>query len=219
MANTLGAVTICGSAAASMVAYMISTTERREVRAQTVDDLRSSDWAATPVVLLDRGRWERKQDRVIDTTRAALLRALADGGDLFLFLEDDVEVNRAIRSNLAAWPPLRDHRPGGHFYASLYNPQVGSLDAARDAETYRIADPELTYGAQALVFSAATAAWILQRWDEGIGMPDIRMPRLAARRCPVLYHRPSLVQHRQVPSGWGGVPHRAVDYDRDWRAG
>lgn len=206
-------------AAAGMVAYMISTTERREVRRETVADLRTSDWAAPPVVVLDLARHARKQDRIGDTTRRALLRALADGGDLLLLLEDDVEVNRTIRANLAAWPPLRDRRPGSHFFASLYNPNVGSIDPAADGATWRRVDPELAYGAQALVLAATTAAWILQRWDDVVGMPDIRMPRLAARCVPVLYHRPSLVQHRETPSAWGGAPHHAPDFDRHWRAG
>ena len=189
------------------------------MRQQSIEDLRTSDWGAPPVVVLDLARHERKQDRVTDTTRRALLRALRDGGDLVLLLEDDVEVNRSIRANLAAWPPLVERRAGDHLFASLYNPNVGSIDPAADRPTARVVDPELTYGAQALVLAAATVRFILHHWDEGIGMPDIRMPRLAARCTPILYHRPSLVQHRPVPSAWGGVAHHAEDHDRTWRAG
>ena len=66
--------------------------------------------------------------------------------------------------------------------------------------------------------SVATACWILDHWDEQGGFPDIRMSRLAGQRSPVYMHRPSLVQHRQVPSVWGGVAHTAIDFSPDWRA-
>ena len=79
-----------------------------------------------------------------------------------------------------------------------------------------MADPEAVYGGQAFLMSVATARWILEHWDDG--MHDIMWPRLAAQRSPVVYHRPSLVQHRGVPSTWGGVQHHASDYSPDWQA-
>jgi len=40
----------------------------------------------------------------------------------------------------------------------------------------------------------------------------------AGRAVPIYYHRPSLVEHIGDVSTWGGRHHRAVDFDRDWRA-
>jgi hypothetical protein len=59
---------------------------------------------------------------------------------------------------------------------------------------------------------------VLERWDELQGYPDIRISRLAGRLTPLWFHLPSLVQHRAVPSVWGGVAHQAPDYDAEWRA-
>ena len=49
------------------------------------------------------------------------------------------------------------------------------------------------------------------------GYHDIRMTRLAARVTPLVYHRPSLVQHLAVRSTIGGVRHEAADFDAGWR--
>jgi hypothetical protein len=51
-----------------------------------------------------------------------------------------------------------------------------------------------------------------------IGMQDIRMSRLAGRKCPLFYHTPSLVQHVGERSTWGGSFHWAQDFSPDWRA-
>jgi hypothetical protein len=49
-------------------------------------------------------------------------------------------------------------------------------------------------------------------------MQDIKLSRLAAPLCPLLFHSPSLVQHVGVASTWGGPYHQASDYDAYWRA-
>jgi hypothetical protein len=201
----------------TLAAFILSTTGRRQVREGTIASLAASDWGSPPTVVLDQQRYSSPGARMVDNARTLLLRAVAGGAELVLFLEDDVEVNPHIRYNLEHWPPLRTWRPGQHLFASLYDPNVGSLDPGADGPTWRIVDPDLAYGSQALLLSRATVRWILQRWDDLPGLHDTRMPQLAARVTPVLYHRPSLVQHRQVPSVWGGVPHAAADFDPTWR--
>lgn len=201
-----------------LVAYMISTTARRHVRHQTLANLAATDWGTPPVVLVNQGRYRTEKACAADNARSALLCAVARPGDVFVFFEDDLAFNRSIRWNLEHWEPLLAREPDGYFFASLYNPNVGSLSPDLDRPTHRIADPELTYGAQAFVLSIRTARHILEHWDDLRGLHDTRMPRLAARQSPIYYHRPSLVQHLPVPSSWGGVAHSAIDYDEAWRA-
>ena len=201
-----------------MRAYLTSCEERHEVCASTVADLKATDWAAPPTVVIDQARFERVQARVTDTGRRLLERAVAEADDLFLYLEDDLAFNRSLRWNLEHWAPVTERGPGDPFVASLYNPNVVLPATAEDPAPFVVADPRRVYGAQALVFSVTTARSVLEQWDEVPGMPDIRMPRLAARSSPVWYHRPSLVQHRPVGSTWGGAGHEAVDFSPSWRA-
>jgi len=202
-----------------LVAYVLSSTSRRDVRRDTIANLAATDWGAQPVVILDQQRSPDLTKRAVDNARSLLMRAVAGPGDVFLFLEDDLDFNRSLRFNIERWSPLVERPIGGDFYASLYNPNVGSLCEDDDGDTFRIVNPELVYGAQAVLMSTSIATWILRRWDEGSGFHDIRMSRLAAKRTPIYFHNPSLVQHRAVPSMWGGVAHEASDYSQDWRAG
>ena len=202
-----------------LTAYILSGTSRRDVRRDTIANLAATDWNAEPVVIIDQLRTPDLRKRALDNTRSLLLRAVSGPGDLFLFLEDDLDFNCSLRFNIERWPPLLERPIGGDFYASLYNPNVGSLSPDLDGDTFRIANPELVYGSQAVLMSTSIAAYILRRWDEGRGLQDIRMSRLASRRTPIYYHQPSLVQHRPVPSMWGGVAHQACDYSPKWRAG
>ena len=200
-----------------VTAYMMSCSERDEVRARTLDDLRRSDWQNDVIVQIDRSRQTRKQSRVEETAFLLLRHALEAGASFVLFLEDDLEFNRHLRHNLAEWVPLRAATPSGHFFGSLYNPCIRSIIEEPDA-AYFLADPDAVYGSQALLMSRSTIEYVLDNWADVPGMPDIKMSRLAARNGPLFFHVPSLVQHVGVQSTWGGSPHVAPDYQRDWRA-
>ncbi|WP_436794245.1 hypothetical protein [Actinospongicola halichondriae] len=203
----------------AIVAYISTMTTRRDVRAQTIESLLSTDWTTPPVAVIDQGRFAVGGSNSTDNAREVLERAsAADGWDLLLFLEDDVDFNQHLLHNLENWPPIVDLEPGDHFCASLYDPDIGSLDPTQDGETYRIVDPLLTYGSQAILLSRPTLDWILDNFRAHIGLSDIRIFHLAARKTPIFYHRPSLVQHRAVPSMWGGVAHQAKNYDPTFRA-
>ena len=204
---------------AEIVAFMGSVTTRRDVREQTLRNLRGTDWGVEPRVVLDRARHAEAKLRSTDTIREALERAAQTAGwDLVLFLEDDLEFNRHLRHNLLHWPPILDLEPDAHFCASLYDPGIGSLDPTNDGATHRIVEPMLAYGSQAVVLSRPTVNWILDGFRNHYGLGDIRVVHLAARKTPVHYHLPSLVQHRQVPSHWGGVAHHAENFSEDFRA-
>ena len=197
-------------------AYMFSCAERSAVREETLAFLAATDWGKPPVVVLDRGLHERKMSRIVDTARELLELAVAGAADVFLVLEDDLDFNRFLRYNLERWKPLVDHVEGEPFFASLYNPNVVPVRSLTDTAAYTVAEPEKVYGGQAFVMSVATGRWVLEHWDDGTH--DVMWPRLAAQRSPVFYHRPSLIQHREVPSTWGGRRHQATDHSPDWKA-
>ena len=198
-----------------IVAYMLSCRARDVVREQTLERLAATDWAEPAVVVMDGVEAERAQERQERTARRLLERARDDGAAFVLFLEDDLEFNAHLRHNLTRWQPLCAAGPDGHLLGSLYDPGVAALEWDR-ARAYSVAHPELIYGSQALLLSRATVARVLAGWDAVPGMQDIKISRLAARDGPIHYHRPSLVQHVQVPSTWGGSLHWARDYSPHW---
>jgi predicted O-methyltransferase YrrM len=146
-----------------------------------------------------------------------LQKALKDGTELILFLEDDLEFNLNFRYNLEHWGPLQHFQSGDHFYASLYNPNVGELERHQERDLI-IARPEMVYGSQAVVLSRATVAHMLAHWGEIPGMQDIKMSRLAGQVTPLYFHLPSLVQHTGINSVWGGHFHTARDFQPRWKA-
>jgi hypothetical protein len=154
----------------------------------------------------------------MNLVRRALEAARRSDGELFLFLEDDLLFNRFIRQNLLAWEPIRAFRRGEHFFASIFDPgvSVSRLDAkARWAEV----EPNSAYGAQGLVISKRTVEHLVTCWGAVRSIhADTKLPRLAGFVCPILYHRPSLVQHVGFDSLWGGPYLSADDFDPGWVA-
>lgn len=200
-----------------IAAYMLSCRERALVRRETQERLAATDWGAAARVVLDPGGDDCPQQRQSRAAREVLRRAIEEAPDFMLFLEDDLEFNDHLRCNLMAWEPLAGTPQGGHFFASLYNPNIREL-RRDDARACFLADPEAVYGSQAFVLSLETARHVERHWETIPGMQDIRMSRLAAMVTGVYYHAPSLVQHVPVPSAWGGGYHSAVDYSPDWRS-
>jgi hypothetical protein len=196
---------------------MTTCLERTPVRRRTLSHLAATDWGAEAVVIVDRAVLPTPKLRSLDTALRLLERALEGPGDVFVYLEDDVEFNASLRWNLERWWPLVARPADGHFFGSLYNPNVVPADAPRGPTWAEVA-VEHVYGSQAWVLSTATARYVLDHWDEESGLQDIRISRLAARVTALLYHQPSLVQHLAVRSSIAGPAHEAYDYDPDWRA-
>ena len=201
-----------------IAAYMLSCPDRDEMRKRTLANLARTDWNEPAIVEIDRTNHERRQDRQSETALRLLEHAIANGPEVFLFLEDDLDFNLHLRHNLESWYPLRHLAPGGHFFGALYNPKIRHVDRD-DALNFFVADPIAVYGSQAFVVSAATARHIVSNWNTQIGMQDIKMSRLASKRTSIYYHQPSLVQHIGVQSAWGGPYHQAIDFQQDWKAG
>jgi GR25 family glycosyltransferase involved in LPS biosynthesis len=201
----------------SISAYMLSCPDRDAVRARTMASLKACDWKQPVRLVIDRATSDRRQDRQEQASFKLLQKAIKDGAEFILFLEDDLDFNVNFRHNLEHWEPLAGTQAGGHFFGSLYNPNVGEQERRPERATM-IARPETVYGSQAIVLSRATAAHIVNHWGEVRGMQDIKMSRLAAQVTPLYYHLPSLVQHTGVSSLWGGHFHSARDFQARWKA-
>lgn len=195
---------------------MLSCEARRELRERTLCNLRGAGWTEPVWVEVDRSSHVRPQERQSATSFLLLSRAVADGPDAILFLEDDLDFNRHFAHNLLHWVPLRSAAYGGHFFASLYNPTISELERRADTHCF-IARSNAVYGSQAFVLATETARFIVEHWERVPGMQDIKMSRLAAEVTPIYYHVPSLVQHVGT-STWGGATHTACDFDPGWRA-
>jgi hypothetical protein len=198
-------------------AYILSCPDRQQLRLQTLVNLRSTDWNEEPEIEIDQTTCERRQERQERTALCLLQRAVDEGSEYILFLEDDLDFNLHLRRNLQSWYPLAKTPSRLHFFASLYNPNIRSL-AQSPPHAYFVADPNAVYGSQAFLLSLITARYITEHWGDVVGMQDIKMSRLAARQCPLYYHTPSLVQHVGVESAWGGGFHSAADFSRDWES-
>jgi hypothetical protein len=200
----------------SVVAGMISCPARETWRAETLGRLAATDWGAAPVLLqVDDGVGDDPRERQARASLRLLQRFLVEGReDYFLFLEDDLDFNRHLRHNLAAWPLLRSR---AITLASLYNP--GIVEQACDVPNRAyLVRPDYVYGSQAFLLSRRTAQFLVEHWNTVEGMQDIKMSRLAGRlKRPIWYHSPSLVQHVGQQSTWGGLFHYAPDFDAEWK--
>jgi hypothetical protein len=200
-----------------IAAYLLSCPERQAIRSQTLQNLQDTDWNEAPRLVLDQSTASSRQERQEITAMRLMKQAVAEGSELILFLEDDLQFNRHLRHNLEGWPPLRSYQPGDFFFGSLYNPGVSELDRYPQLDFF-LADPQSVYGSQAIVLSRATAEHVIAHWGEVLGMQDIKFSRLAAQRSSLFYHLPSLVQHTGVHSVWGGAFHTAGDFQVDWQS-
>lgn len=197
--------------------FMISCASRESVREATLRDLASSDYTGTVELVLDDELGSTPIERIHRTWVRALDRAAQSTSTFVLILEDDLTFCRWFEHNLCSWPLLTWERSQHAFFASLYNPGRPVV-VRRERERYQVAAPGAVWGGQAVVLTPGTARYVASHWHEAPGNPDQKMPRLASRVTPIYFHLPSLVDHREVETTWGGIRHRAIDFDRDWRA-
>jgi hypothetical protein len=201
-----------------IVSYMQSCPTRNRVLGKTLADLATTDWGAIPMIELDDAATGSPLLRQRMLVRRILERAVRDGADFVLLLEDDLEFNHNLSWNLSCWFPLRVTNRSDYFFASLFNPGVRFRNVVVEM-AYAQAEPPTVHGSQALLMSHGMARYLVNCWGvEPAAHLDLRLQRLAARVCPILYHVPSLIQHRRTPSTWGGPFKEAADFDRTWRA-
>lgn len=202
----------------SLRAYMASCIARDELRARTLASLNATDWNGALTVEFDDPHLPTPLERAAELARRILRFAAKQNDEIFLFLEDDLDFNRHLLHNLAAWTPLRRHTAGSHFYASLYNPGVRFVRSFPNS-AYGEACASSVLGSQSMVLSRATARYVVTCWGVEPGpFADCKVARLAARVCPLFFHLPSLVQHIGTNSLWGGPFHQASDFDKLWKA-
>ncbi|HXU80703.1 MAG TPA: hypothetical protein VN914_04860 [Polyangia bacterium] len=202
-----------------IVAHVLTCPERAPVLRNTLASLRASDWGEEPRVLENRDQHRDGRVRIQRGTRAVLERALAEGAEAILYLEDDLVFNRHLRRNLEAWAPLAAAAPDAPFYGTLFRPPgIPVLEGGALANTARL-PAERTFGNLALVLSRATMRHALEHWDEEVLEADAKLARLAGRLGPLWLHTPSLVQHVGGRSVWGGVFLQAEDFSPVWTAG
>jgi hypothetical protein len=197
-------------------AYMLSCNQRSVVRGQTLANLRLSDWGVEPQIQLDREAHQSASVRMAATVCELLRCAVLASAQFVLFLEDDLRFNRYLRHNLDWWLHTVDAGPSSHFFGTLFNSSASSFGSNVCGNTF-VVDEKCAFGSQALLFSLATARHLLEHWEWHGGLHDFRMYYLASMVGPIYGHTPSLVQHVNVPSTWGGPYARAPDFSPDWK--
>jgi hypothetical protein len=216
------------NATTAIAAWMISCPEREEVRKATIQNLAGTDWGDAPLqVLVDPeataapqgqsppGAQQHKVQQITRQVLHALQQFLDHQADYLLLLEDDLLFNRHLRHNIESWRLFRRREI---TLAGLYNP--GLREVAFDLRGHAVAiAPESAFGTQAVLLSRPTVEHVVSGWNTSNAAADLKLMSLAGQfRRPLYYHSPSLVQHRQVPSTWGGGTHSAPDFDPNWRA-
>lgn len=198
---------------------MISCDSRNEIRKQTLDDLASTDWEWEVSVIIDKDYIDpaeydgmRPIERQVIASYNAIQKALSKPEPWIVFMEDDLMFNKYIAYNIKLWEPIRDNILN---FGSLYTPN-GNRCSVGEGDCWYKGDCLRLYGSQFYIMSRLAAEWSLEYWHTIVGMQDIKLTRLA-RGKPIYYHSPSLVDHRCVPSVWGGKYHRAHDFDHDWK--
>jgi hypothetical protein len=197
--------------------YLMTCAARRAVCADTLVRWRATDWGEEPVVVRDEDPGPGSSARMIANAHRMLVRAAEQEADFYLFLEDDLLFNLHLRHNLFRWPPVRDR---WLWAGTLYNPSLPlhpSTGARLPAHCLALS-PDGYFGSQGVVLSRPALRTVLREWDPHRHQ-DLNFAASAGRHAEaVLAHTPSLVQHLPVPSAWGGISHRAVDYDPFFRA-
>ncbi|HUG14769.1 MAG TPA: glycosyltransferase [Thermomicrobiales bacterium] len=195
---------------------MLTCEERAAVRRLTLLEFALTDWPDQVQVAIDPARDEAPHARLSGACHALLQHAAAAGHDHVLILEDDLAFNRNLFHNLQSWPALR--AAGEHFFGTLFH--AGHRQVRSDvAPGFAEADPLKVHGSLAFVMSRGMLAYALEHWHAIDAPPDLKLPRLAARRGPVYDHVPSLVQHVGGKSMASDDFHRAEDFDPLWKAG
>jgi len=200
----------------TVLAWMTTCPERDETRRETLASLAASDWPDLPLqVLVDPETTSDRVQRISRQILHALQQFLDHEAEYMLLLEDDLSFNRHLRHNVERWRPYACREI---TLAGLYNPGLKEIVFEVAGHAVAVA-PETAFGTQASLLFRPAVEHLVKGWNTLNAAADLRVVHLAAQLGrPLYYHAPSLVQHRQVPSTWGGTAHQARDFDPDWRA-
>lgn len=200
-------------------AVMISCDSRKETREKTLENLKETDWDFDLQIVIDSDFINKdiidnipKTERQVIGSFNAINLAINKPDPWIVFMEDDLIFNRHIKHNLLNWYPIKENILN---FGSLYTPQNNKC-SVEDGQFWYKADCLKLYGSQFYIMSKEAARWAIEHWNNIPGLQDIKLTRLS-RGKPIYYHCPSLVQHMAVPSSWGGICHRAHDFDEFWK--
>ena len=187
---------------------IISCPARSDVLDETLRLWDQTDWPGKPIVVMDRIGGADPCASLTANALVLLREFLTSRAKYLLFLEDDLDFNLHLWSNLQKWGRLWN---GELVLGDLYHP---AASADRFAE-----DPESLGGSQALLIRRDAVSKVIADWDLfPTLMSDLRIFRVLGREGIKLHcHSPGLVQHRSVPSTWGGAAHESPEFDRLWR--
>jgi hypothetical protein len=198
--------------------FVMTCAERTKALTATLSSLKAANWNQShPCIVVDDAQEQEPLARIHATWRRMVRLASQCDADYALLLEDDVIFCKWFTCNLLVWPLLKSTPRSSAFYASLYNPGLPFV-SRNVADCYAVADPRWVWGSQALLVSVGTLRYIDRNWDKASGNPDMRMPRIVRPVTPVYHHLPSLVDHADTPTTWGGIEHHAPDFDCNWRS-
>lgn len=193
---------------------ILTCPERSAALQQTLDSLRQSDWNAEPIIHVDQGTGSDPQTRQLNASFELLTRANKIDCDYLLFAEDDVIFNKFIRHNVLNWQPV-------HYGFCLVGTLYASTTGDNPTANYREMQPGGIGGSQGILIKKCWLPQVLNKWDSmhKTWLQDIRIYRsLYGSGQRVLVHTPSLVQHGQEVSTWGGLPHSSPDFDPAYKA-
>lgn len=208
--------------------YVITYGSNSASLAATLVSIRASDWGEEPVIMMQPDDWPRSRESGSRNYKRALERAVDDGCDFALVLEDDVRVNRHLRHNLLTNPLVRRDQCD---YFSLFLPDL-IADPWRRSEPhlgYRLAKPRYTgpnvvwergrvWGAQGCLLSRRFLHAVLKRWERLVEGQDTRLISVCAEfQLPLWYTAPCLVEHAPRESAFGTPIAYASDFDPDFR--
>ena len=209
-------------------AYIVSYPANRVSLEKTLESFRCSDWGSDPEVLMQPEDWPLTQESAARNYHRALEKALQDGGDFALILEDDVRVNRHLRANLSQIPLVKRDQCD---YLSLYIPDLILSPWEREERHlgYRLARPLYSgsnqkwarnriWGAQAYLLSKRLLRVLCEQWGRLKAYQDSRVISICSElRLPLWYTFPCLADHAPVKSGFGTPTAHAPDFDADFQ--
>jgi hypothetical protein len=204
--------------------YVMTYAANAECLALTLKSIRESDWGDEAVVVCQPADWPTGKEPGSRNYKRILDRALADGCDFAVILEDDVRVGRHLRHNLLANPLVKRDVCD---YLGLFMPDLiaAPWERAEPHLGYRLAKPlyagpnalwekHRVWGSQGYCLSRQFLRAAADRWDRLRDGQDARVLGVCAElNLPLWYTMPSLVEHAPLRSAYGTPIARAADFD------
>lgn len=203
-----------------MIAATIITCDARHgVLNETLASLKATDWPFPVTIVNDKNYFSkedyesiRKQERQTVASLAALKILAEQDADWFVFMEDDLIFNKHLLHNTLSWEPIVNKTLNlGVYYAA-----GNGFHANKHGLNWYGACPTGMYGSQFYIMSRECLEWAITHWHSIVGMQDIKILNLSRGKTICVYS-PNMVQHRSVPSVWGGISHTSNTFSEDWR--